>query len=109
MHKKTEKKNEYSSIFTLLSVFFFFSPYVLYSQETVRRFIERITGLVNLGTGLFFAAAFVGFMWLGLQYMINASSSHRGEYAKQLAWGVLVLFILFSVWGIILFLASILQ
>jgi|OM-RGC.v1.030236299 hypothetical protein len=68
--------------------------------------METLTNTVNAATGIMLAAAFAGFFWMGVRYMHHAASDKRHVYMTQLLIGLVVLFAVFSVWGIVAFLAD---
>ncbi len=46
--------------------------------------------------------ALVLFLYSGLQYVLKANDSHgKGPEREALMWGVIALFVLVSVWGLI--------
>jgi hypothetical protein len=85
----------------------FFCVHTTAHALTFAELMSTITGTINALTSVMLAAAFVGFLWTGVQYMQNASSGEkRKEYMNRLVIGVVVLFAIFSVWGIVAFLSG---
>ncbi len=64
------------------------------------------TGLVNLLISFVIAFSFLFFFWYVLQYLKGGSDGVRG--LENVLWGVLGLFVLVSIWGIVAFLQNIL-
>ena len=67
------------------------------------RFIQAInTYIINPIIGLLFAAALVLFMWGGVQLIWGANTDDSREKGKNhLLWGIIGMFIMVSVYGIL--------
>lgn len=64
--------------------------------------VAFVIGYINLIIPLLAAAALVLFLWSGVQYILKAGESHgKGPEREALLWGIIALFVLFSVWGIL--------
>lgn len=51
---------------------------------------------------LIFVLAFMLFMWGVVQYILNNEEEAKREKGKQfMLWGIIALFVMFSVWGLI--------
>ncbi len=75
----------------------------------LKELIETAYGLVNDGLiPLGFALCLLYFAWGVAKYIrVSAGSEKAAEEAKRtLVWGVVAMFVLFSVWGIISFIKS---
>lgn len=70
-----------------------------YATEIFNRFI---TYVFNPAILLVFAAGFVVFMWGLVQFLMNVEDSKgRQEGLQKIIWGIVGLFIMVSIWGII--------
>lgn len=72
------------------------------------RFVDAITTyIVNPIVGLLFAAAMVLFMWGGVQMIWGAQTEDARETGKRhLFWGIIGMFIMVSVYGLLNLLTS---
>lgn len=84
----------------------------VYAQTTSNPAVAGILAkvldnIVNPLVTLVFALATVIFLWGVYQYMISdADGGKRAEGAQHILWGVVGMFIMVSVWGIIRFVLS---
>lgn len=64
--------------------------------------LEVFGDLVNLATPIVVALALLYFFWGLATYILNASNDEKKKEGKNIMiWGILALFIMVSVWGII--------
>jgi len=71
----------------------------------VEEFIESIGELVNLLIPIVFALALLFFLWGLAKYIFAAGNEEAKESGKRIMiWGIIALFIMASVWGIVAFL-----
>jgi 4-amino-4-deoxy-L-arabinose transferase-like glycosyltransferase len=65
--------------------------------------VNYITCLISSSIiPLIFALAFMLFMWGVVQYVINDTEEAKREKGKQfMIWGIIALFVMFSVWGLV--------
>lgn len=70
---------------------------------TAAGFVQAInTYIINPLIGLLFAAALVLFMWGGFQFVIGTGTEESRESGKRhLLWGIIGMFIMVSVYGIL--------
>lgn len=62
--------------------------------------IGKFIGIVEQLIPVLFALALVYFMWSGVRYVIK-SGEGGAEERSNLLWGVIALFVMFSIWGIL--------
>ncbi len=63
--------------------------------------------LVRSVVPLLFALAFVVFIWGVVQFIMNSSDEAKRAQGKQfMVWGIIGLFVMFSVWGLVLILGK---
>ncbi|MBY0328724.1 pilin [Patescibacteria group bacterium] len=55
---------------------------------------------------LIFAAAFLFFLWNVLQFMRSAENTQKEEAKQRMGWGIIALFVMVGVWGIITILSG---
>lgn|SRR3989344_4237679 len=64
--------------------------------------LNKFGELINLATPIVVALALLYFFWGLAQYILNASNEEKKKEGKAIMiWGILALFIMVSVWGII--------
>jgi len=71
-------------------------------------FIETVIELIQAAIPLLIAIAVLYFIWGVVQFIINAGDEGaRAEGKTKMIWGVVGLFIIISVWGLVALLQSI--
>lgn len=65
--------------------------------------IKYITCIISISViPLIFVLAFMLFIWGVVQYVINDTEEAKREKGKQfMLWGIIALFVMFSVWGLV--------
>lgn len=64
--------------------------------------LDQIANLINLATPIVVALALLYFFWGLAQYILNAGNEEKKKQGRDIMiWGILALFIMVSVWGII--------
>lgn len=64
--------------------------------------LARIAGLINLATPIVVALALLYFFWGLATYILSASDEEKKKEGKNIMiWGILALFVMVSVWGIV--------
>ncbi len=73
------------------------------SMNNLAELLSYATCLIGRGIiPLLFAVAIIAFIWGVIQYVINpASSTKREEGGKYMLWGIVALFVMISVWGLV--------
>lgn len=89
----------------LLSVVVAASPFVVLAAgdlSNVDTFLGNVMGLINTLLALCVALAVLLFFWGLVKYMKNAGDEEKSKEGKSLMiWGIVILFIMASVWGIV--------
>ena len=67
---------------------------------TLTDVISKFIGLINQIIPVLLALAMVFFMWSAVNY-IRQSGEGGAEARSNLFWGVIALFVLFTVWGLV--------
>ena len=66
--------------------------------ELINRFVEILRALIPL----LFGIALIGFLWGVAQFILNADNEEkRREGKKVMIWGIIGLFVMLSVWGLV--------
>ncbi len=85
-------------IFTLVA----FVPSFIYAQfATLLTIINMFTGVVNNFIRVAVAVALVFFVWGGVSMISANSDNERTEGKKRIIWGLVGLFAIVSLWGIV--------
>lgn len=72
-----------------------------------RTFVESLGEIVNLLIPIAFAAALLFFFWGLAKYILAAGNEEAKEAGKNIMiWGVLALFVMASVWGLVAFIGD---
>jgi len=64
--------------------------------------LETVAELIGFATPIVVALALLYFFWGLAQYILNASNDEKKKEGRNIMiWGILALFIMVSIWGII--------
>lgn len=64
--------------------------------------IELLTGILLLFIPVIFGLALIAILWSGAKLVLHAGNEgKREEDIKMLIWGIVVLFVMVSVWGLV--------
>jgi hypothetical protein len=95
-----------SSVTTLFATCIILTPLIA-SAETFRDFIADIVGLINVTIPVLIGAALVFYFWNVVTKIINKDSKEAKEKLRDIVpMGLLALFVLVSIWGILNILQS---
>ncbi|KND47765.1 MAG: hypothetical protein AB201_02425 [Parcubacteria bacterium C7867-006] len=72
--------------------------------DSLRTLLVDFGGLINFGIRIVFGLAMAFFFWGGAQFILNdaASDKTREDGKKKMLWGVIALFVMFSIYGILM-------
>ena len=86
------------TIFTILLV-----PAVALAEITdFRSFVGKILDILGLLIPIIFGLALIFFFWGVAMFIFSAGDEKKREEGKYtLMWGIIILFIMISIWGII--------
>ena len=77
-------------------------PFIALAQVTIESTLNRVLGILNGVIFLFITIAIVVFFWGLISYLANIGGEDAAKKGIQLMlWGVIALFVMVSVWGII--------
>lgn len=75
---------------------------MLTPSSTFRDVVDLSISLINLVIPVLVALALVLFLWGGVRYIYKSGDAHgKGADKEALLWGVIALFVLFSIWGLL--------
>ena len=69
--------------------------------KDVNSLAEKLVNIGNLFTYLLIALAVIFIIWHVVIYMIKPGEGDRSEAAKSIGYGILGLFIILSIWGLV--------
>ena len=73
----------------------------------VKEILTAFGGLLNTITKIIFALAFLYFFWGVGQFILHSNDQKaREDGKKRMMWGVVALFVMFSIYGILYFLGE---
>ncbi len=97
-------KKIYKNIIILLVLFPSFSFAAL---DGLKGLMSESLGLLNLGIRIIFALALVLFFWGLVQFIMKSGDAKlRDEGKKRMIWGIIALFVMVSIYGILNFVGS---
>lgn len=76
-------------------------PTALFAADGLAGVIANIQGLVSSLIPLIIGIAVVVFIWGILQYVVATDEDKRTEARSVMIYGIIVLFVMVSVWGIV--------
>ncbi len=80
---------------------------MLSNTTSLAGLVGVVIGFINLIIPVLIALALVLFMYSGVRYAVKSGDSHgKGAERDALMWGIIALFVLVSVWGILRIMCS---
>jgi len=81
-------------------------PSITYAQalgkiSNVNNLATRLAGIGNIITYLLVGLAVIYIIWHIVQYFIHGESAKRKEAGMNILWGIVGLFIIVSLWGLV--------
>lgn len=94
--------------FTRLFIFTLaFLPYKAFAAQTFADLVGRVIGVIDIAIPVVAGLILLMFLWNVVRYVYgSADSTEKGRAKALILWGMLALFVLFSVWGIVNILVS---
>lgn len=75
--------------------------------DGLKGLMNESLGLLNLGIRIIFALALVLFFWGLVQFIMKSGDAKlRDEGKKRMIWGIIALFVMVSIYGILNFVGS---
>lgn len=94
--------NRSTHAFFLTSVFLVWPYLVFAAPETIKGFIEKLVDLIGVAIPLLIGIAIVVFLWGIANSILHAGNEAAREKGKKLMfYGVITIFVMVSVWGIV--------
>jgi predicted Na+-dependent transporter len=64
--------------------------------------VRELVGLIDVAIPVLLGLALALFLWSGVKYVYKAGDAKgKGEERQALLWGLVAMFVLFSLWGIL--------
>ena len=73
----------------------------LASAQTLLNTLSLVNTFLNALIGLFITLAIVAFFWGVIKYLFNMGTEAAKEGIQIMLWGVIAIFVMVSIWGII--------
>jgi|SRR3989344_3552081 len=102
-----DKINKIGKIFYLAVILL--TPFISLAQnKTISDILDSFSSLLGGSViVILFSIALVTFIWGVIRYVINADNEEERKKGKQLIiWGIIGLFVISAIWGIVLLLAE---
>ncbi|MCH8050378.1 hypothetical protein IIB51_03205 [Patescibacteria group bacterium] len=103
-------KLEYNTakVITFGALTFLFAPFIAFAQAgTVQQLIGIVGGIIALAIPVVISLALLYFFWGLAKFILHADDeSERAKGKSIMVWGIVALFVIVTVWGIIAVLQS---
>ena len=77
-------------------------PFMALAENGLKGVLEDFSGLINTAIPVVLALAVLYFFWGLAKYVLNSSDEGKKEEGRNIMiWGIIALFIMVSVWGLI--------
>jgi len=92
--------------YLLTSLFFLiFSPFFVWGADTVVGVIDEIKTILKAIVPLIGSLAIIYFLWSTAQYILKEGDA-KNEARTHMIWGIIILFVMISVWGLVAILTN---
>ena len=69
--------------------------------QTVESILYRISGIINILTIIVVALALLFFLWGLAKYILSGPGEAQDAGRNMMVWGIIALFVMVSVWGLV--------
>lgn len=77
-------------------------PFMAFAVENLTDLFDLVTSLMNSAIPLIFGLAFLYFIWGLVKYVYaGGDEKARKEGTNMIIWGVVIIFVMLSVWGLV--------
>ena len=83
-----------------------FFPLLAFAQATLDTLVQKFVYYLNLALPILISIAVIWFVWQVIKYTISGDEDKKKEAKSGIIWGIVGLFIIVSVWGLVDFLAN---
>ena len=96
------KKFSGVALISIATVSAFAFPVVTFAQGGgVRQLIQMVGGMVQALIPIVIGLAVLVFLWGVLNYVIRSDDPGKAEARNFMLWGIIALFVMVSVWGLV--------
>ena len=89
-------------LYAILTTLIFFPTVSFAALEGLKGLIISLGGIINLLIPVVFGLGLIYFLWGGAQFILHSDvQAKREEGKKQMLWGIVALFVMISIYGII--------
>lgn len=81
------------------------APYLAFAQN-LDDLLRQVKGTLDIVIPLAITIALIYFIWGVIQYVIASDEENKAKARQQMIWGIIGLFVIVAVWGIINFISS---
>ena len=74
---------------------------VVASKHTFANLVQSVVDYINLATPIVIGLAVLGFFWGTFRYSFSADEDKIKEARTMMLWGIAILFVMVSIWGIL--------
>jgi hypothetical protein len=82
-------------------------PHLVSAQTNLGSLLYAIDGLIYILIPIVFTLAVVYFFWGLADFIRKAGGSEVEEGKRKMIWGIIALFVMASIWGIVFFISDI--
>jgi uncharacterized membrane protein len=93
------KKQTFITSITLLAPFFAFAA----NLDTL---LQQVKNTLDIVIPLAITIALIYFIWGVIQYVIASDEENKAKARQQMIWGIIGLFVIVAVWGIVNFIGT---
>jgi len=87
-------------------LFFAMAPFIsLAITQTITDLIAIIQGILAAIVPLIFSLAVIYFIWTTAQYILKEGDA-KNEARSHMIWGIVILFVMVSIWGLVAILTN---
>lgn len=94
--------------YLVVAVSLFVVPFVASAQfDNLKNLIDGLGDVVNIATPVIIGIALIAFFWGLAKFIFSAGDEEKRENGKHIMiWGIVALFVMVSIWGIVRFIGE---
>ena len=96
-----------------IAAFVWMFPYIAYAEavrlNNIKDVLNFAKELINRTIPLIFSIALVWFLWSIAQYLRSSEAGKKEDARQLMLWGIVILFVMVSVWGFVNILVTTVQ
>jgi len=95
-------RSNITKVAALTSFVVLFAPFIASASHTVEAQIGIVGGIISLLIPIVIALSLLYFFWGLAKFILHADDETEREKGKKIMlWGIIILFVILSIWGII--------